>query len=448
MPHVVFVALSGFRLREPEMLALGMKLPALAARAGAVGALPALGLLTLAGATSPSWSISWRDPSAVTDELISEIVQERPNLVAISALTASIGEGYRLASRLRDEGIAVVMGGLHVTACPDEATLYADAIVVGDGEPVWHDVLADAAVGRLRPRYRALAPFDLARAPRPRFDLLASRPRARYTLQTQRGCPLACEFCGASRLLGPFREKPVAVIEQELQAIRAVSDRRPIIEFADDNTLAGRRDANELLAMLSRADVRYFTECDWRIGERPEVLHRLAESGCVQVLMGFESQVHVHEGMGAKRARLNRMVDAAVRVQEAGVAVIGCFVLGADGEDYESMSHLAELLMRLPLADIQITLQTPFPGTALRRRLADEGRLLADRGWESCTLFDVTYQPDRLSVQELERGFRQVVQMVFAPDPAARRAEIRRQVWARRGMWPATEAAEGEGGQA
>jgi radical SAM superfamily enzyme YgiQ (UPF0313 family) len=423
--------MSGFRVREPEMLALGMSLPGLRQRAGAIAALPSLGLLTLAGMTPANWTVSYHEAATVDDELIQAIAQEEPTLVGISALTASALEAYGLGDRLRALGIQTVLGGLHATATPEDAAPHFDAVVVGDGEPVWTQVLADAATGTLRGRYQAAAPFDLSTSPLPRLDLLGGRERPRYTLQTARGCPFACEFCGASRLLGPFREKPTAVIERELAAITTL-DPRAVVELADDNTFAGRRSATELLSVLERSGIRYFTECDWRIGERPEVLDQLAASGCVQVLVGVESLVFRHPGMGAKDREMARIMDALARVQDAGVAVIGCFIVGAEGENHDSMQQLCEFILGCPLADVQLTLQTPFPGTGLHERLKREGRLLEGRSWESYTLFDVTYQPDRLSVQELESGFRNLVRMVYAAEPCSRRNAIRQQVWARR----------------
>jgi len=433
MPHVCLVGLSGFRVREREMGALGMTLPGLHDRAQAIAALPPLGLLTLAAMTPPHWRVSFREAPAVDEALIHSIVLDKPDVVAISALTASILEAYALADALRKNGIRVILGGLHVTALPDEAKAHADSVVVGDGEATWCELLGDAESGKLRSRYTPSSPFDLREAPVPRLDLLGSSDRPRYTLQTARGCPLACEFCGASRLLGPFREKPVANIEKELEAIKKLR-RRPVVELADDNTFAGRRDPDELLKALERSGIRYFTEADWRIGERPEVLSRLAASGCVQVLFGVETMDLRYRGMGAKGAGIQRVMDAAQRIQEAGVAAIGCFVVGADGEDYESLQVLAEFLTDAPLADVQLTLQTPFPGTAIYRRLADANRLLPDRDWSAYTLFDLTYRPDKLSAQALEQGFRNLVRMTFDQTSASRRREIRKQVWGRRGL--------------
>jgi radical SAM superfamily enzyme YgiQ (UPF0313 family) len=429
MPHVAFVPLTGFRVREQEMLALGMTLPGLTDRAAAVAQLPALGLLTLAGLTPPPWTCAYHEAPGVSADLVERLAEEAPDLVAVSALTASAAEAYRLGDGLRRRGLRCVLGGLHATACPDEAAGHFDAVVVGEGEPVWADVLADARAGALRPVYRPARPFDLSRSPVPRFDLLAGRA-PRMTVQTQRGCPLACEFCGASRLLGAFREKPAERVRAELEALAARVP-RPVVELADDNTFAGGRDPGPLFDALGAVGARWFTEADWRIGERTDVLARLAGSGCVQVLVGLESTVFRYPGMGGKQAEMGRMLDAVEAIQAAGVAVLACFIVGGDGETRGSLDRLGELLETAPFADVQLTLQTPFPGTPLRRRLTREGRLL-DRGWEHYTLFDVTYRPDVLSVEELEVGFRELVRRAFGPGPAARRKGVRRWAWKQR----------------
>jgi radical SAM superfamily enzyme YgiQ (UPF0313 family) len=301
-------------------------------------------------------------------------------------------------------------------------------VVVGEGEPVWNELLADARAGTLRPLYRAQAPFDLALAPVPRFDLLGHCPRPRLTAQTQRGCPLACEFCGTSRLLGPFRVKPVANLERELAAITALAP-DPVLELADDNTFVGGRYDGRLLEALAGAGARYFTEVDWRLGERRDLLPALAASGCVQVLVGIESLVFRCPGMGPKQAELSRVLDAVRAIQDAGMAVIGCFIVGCDGETRQSLDRLARFILDSPLADVQLTLQTPFPGTALYHRLRREGRLLPGRGWSHYTLFDVTYQPDSMGVDELEAAFHELVGRVFSPEPVARRQALRRRVW-------------------
>jgi radical SAM superfamily enzyme YgiQ (UPF0313 family) len=328
--------------------------------------------------------------------------------------------------------VRVVIGGLHASACPEEAMAHAGAVVAGEGEPVWPDVLRDAEAGALKPLYRAPRPFDLSRAPLPRFDLLGRGCRPRLTLQTQRGCPLACEFCGASRLLGPFREKPVSILRAELEALAAIMP-RPRIELADDNTFAGPRPVLPLLEAFASAGARWFTEADWRIGERPELLRALADSGCIEVLVGFESPLYEHRGMGAKAAAWSRILEAVEAIQEAGVAVAGCFIAGVDGETEESLERLGERLLESPLAEVQLTLETPFPGTALRRRLERQGRLIPERGWSHHTLFDVAHRPQPLSPEALEAAFRRLLRQVFSSAAEARREAIRSRIRRHRG---------------
>ena len=430
MSHVALVAFGGFRIREERMLELGMRLPGLRRRGKALAELPSLGLLTLAGMLPDHWSCSYHVTARWDDELVERIVAERPDLVAISALTASVNEAYAFGSRLRIEGLHVALGGLHATVCADEARRFCDTVVIGAGEQSWHELLRDIGQGSPKPLYRSRPAKYVDEWPIPRFDLLGPGRPARFTLQTQRGCPLACDFCGASRLLGTFREKPVANIAAELRAISALAP-RPLIELADDNTFVGTRDASELCDVLDHAGARWFTESDWRIGERPELLARLAESGCVYVLVGIESLVFRYPGMGSKQAELERMMDAVHAIQDAGIVVNGCFIVGADGETRESIDRMARFILDGPLAEVQITLQTPFPGTPLRRRLSQQNRLLGDRDWSHHTLFDVTFRPDRLGVAELEQAFRELMARIYSEEATRRRNAIRREIWRR-----------------
>lgn len=131
MPHVSFVTLSGFRVHERELLEYGMTLPGFHDRGRALAELPALGLLTLAGVLPEDWTCSYRAPELVNDELTDAVAAESPDLVAVSALTASIEDAYQFSDGLRRRGVNTVLGGLHVTACPDEAGRHADAVVIG-----------------------------------------------------------------------------------------------------------------------------------------------------------------------------------------------------------------------------------------------------------------------------------------------------------------------------
>lgn len=429
-PHVAFVSFVGLRVREEELAELGISLPGLGNRLAAVAELPALGLLTLAAQIPPGWTCSYHEVDKWSEQLVDKISHESPCVVAISALTASILEAYGFSDTLRRRGMFTAIGGLHATACPNEASVHADAVIVGDGESTWNQVLEDAWSGTPRQVYRAQQPFDLRDSIPPRFDLAATVPRSRFTVQTQRGCPFACEFCAASRLLGTFREKPAFLVQKELEELTKLTV-GPVIELADDNTFAGPRNPDELLTVLSEANIRYFTETDWRIGERLELLRLLAASGCVQVLVGIESLVHDYLGFGSKRADLERVMAALDAIQDYGISVVGCFVLGADGETRNSAMHLTQFLLDCRLADVQVTLQTPFPGSPLRNRLAREGRILKDRGWDHYTLFDLTFVPDSMGVEELENSYKELARAIYSTDENVRRKKIRKNVWSK-----------------
>ena len=244
----------------------------------------------------------------------------------------------------------------------------------------------------------------------PRFELLEGRPYNRITVQTSRGCPRACEFCAASlRITTRFQQKAVERVVGELREARRFFP-EPFVEFADDNTFLDRRWSKHFLTALEREEIHYFTETDASVADEPELCDRIAASGCRQLLIGFESpfagELAGIDPAGFKQRRateLSRVVDV---LQSRGVSVNGCFVLGLDSHTPDVFPRLLEAVRRSGLAEVQFTVLTPFPGTPLYRRLSAAGRLLPDKGWDERTLFDVSYRPERMSVQELEAGMR------------------------------------------
>lgn len=403
------IAMSGVRVHEPELAALGVSLPQFVHRGKVIASLPSLGLLTVAGLTPPGHEIAYRECAELPPpgaEL------ERFDLVGISSFTAQIDEAYALAERYRAAGVPVVLGGLHVSLLPDEAAQHADAIVVDGAEGAWPKLVEDFANGRMQPRYQGLRAhvFEDANRAMPRFDLLRGRPYNRMTVQTSRGCPLACEFCAASlRITASFQQKPGQAVLAEIRAALAVAE-RPFFEFADDNSFVRRAWSKELLRELPALGIRWFTESDISIADDEELLELLAASGCAQVLIGLESPDEKSlvglDPHGWKQRRCDGYLRAIERIQAHGISVNGCFILGLDSHGPEIFESVREFVARSGLLEVQVTVQTPFPGTPLYKRLHDSGRLLAERYWEKCTLFDVTYRPLHMSVAELEAGMR------------------------------------------
>ena len=335
------------------------------------------------------------------------------------------------------------MGGLHVSMLPDEALEHADAVLVGEGESTWLDVLHDAERRELRRYYRAENQFDLARAPMPAFELLDVDRYNRLTVQASRGCPLRCDFCAASILIAPsYRQKPAELVLAEMDRIREFW-RRPFIEFADDNAFVNKRYWKRLLPELAQRHVRWFAETDLSVYEDDELLSLMRESGCTQILIGLESPTEAGlRGIELKHDWKRRWwphyKEAIRRIQSHGIRVNGCFVLGLDGHGPDVFDRVYDFVVDTELFDVQITLQTPFPGTPLEERLRREDRLLHDGQWQRCTLFDVNYRPAGMSADELRTGFRKLVERLYSQDLT----KWRRENFNRKYLRPATHCEE------
>jgi len=403
------IAMSGVRAHNEELTRLGLTLPGFVERNKIIASLPSLSLLTLAALTPPHIEVEYRE---IDDLRTAPALPTDYDLVAISTFTAQIYDAYAVADSYRRAGIPVVMGGLHVSSLPDEAQQHATTVVVGEGEPLWPQVIADFERGQLQARY-AQSPaglYDLADAPIPRYDLLDPEKYNRLTVQTSRGCPWKCSFCASSILLtSKYKLKPVPKVIAEIRAIKRVWE-TPFVEFADDNSFVHPGHYKELLRALRPEGVRWFTESDINVANDDELLTLMRQSGCKQVLIGFESPRRSSlDGLELqanwKMKQLDRYKAAIAKIQSYGITVNGCFILGLDGDTPDIFEEVYRFVRESGLYEVQITVLTAFPGTPLYTRLQREGRLVRERAWELCTLFDINFVPNGMTVEELQAGF-------------------------------------------
>lgn len=416
------IAMSGIRVCDQELLQMGLTLPGFVERSNVIASLPSLGLLTLAGMTPANHDVHYIEISDFAASRVTQDFLGGFDLIAISSYSAQIKEAYQLAEIVRRAHVPVVMGGIHVTSLPDEAKQYCDSIVIGEGESSWPKVINDLENGRLEPVYGTIdQEFDLRDAPMPAFELLDIDKYNRLTVQTSRGCSHRCEFCASSVLLTKrYKQKPAAKVLAEIDKIKAIWE-HPFIEFADDNTFVNKEYWKKLLPEITKRKIRWFTETDLSISQDTELLQLLRDSGCAQVLIGFESITRTAlNGMEIKqnwKAKQSHMYKEAIStIQSHGISVNGCFILGLDDHDPKIFEQIYDFVADSGLHEVQITIQTAFPGTPLYRRLKKEKRVLDDNAWEKCTLFDINYRPQNMSIDELSQGFKMLSSKLYSDE--------------------------------
>ncbi len=322
------------------------------------------------------------------------------DLVGISAITGSAPRAYELADQFRQRGIPVVLGGVHPTLLPDEAAQHADSVVLGYAEQTWPQLLRDFVAGRMQPCYQQEPGFSLAEQPVARRDLMSSEQYViAHTVEATRGCTHRCEFCVVPAAWGQPIQRPVAEVVNE---IRQLGARRLI--FLDLNLIANRAYALELFRALVPLNIRWGGLATTTIARDDELLDAAARSGCTALLLGFESlaQQSLLETHKAFNMRQD-YTDVARRLHERGIAIQACFAFGFDHDTVDTFAATVEYAIDACIDLPRYAILTPFPSTALYRRMKSEGRILT----EDWSLYDgqhVVFQPVQMTVDELLHG--------------------------------------------
>lgn len=372
---------------------------------------------------SPSWSHDWWSGGKVLvpplslpllagltpldvdvrliDEHIEKVDINTPtDWVAISCMTASAPRAYELADGFRERGIPVVMGGIHPTVMPDEASAHADAVVVGEAEPVWQEIIQDLAGNRLKSRYENFGLANLEGMPLPRRDLLRQE---RYltinVVQTARGCPNGCSFCSVSAIFGRrYRFRPIPEVIEEIRSLHGW------VGFVDDNIVGHHERAKELFEALIPLKIKWVGQGDLSMANDPELMSLAVRSGCHAMFIGLESVTPENLLATSKRPNIGLDISDAIRkIHKAGIEIVGSYVLGLDNDDKDVFKRTAEFAKAHKLAAAQFSVLTPFPGTAIRQQLEDERRII-DRDWSHYTMSNVVFTPRHMTPKELEEG--------------------------------------------
>jgi radical SAM superfamily enzyme YgiQ (UPF0313 family) len=340
--------------------------------------------------------------------------RKRYDLVGLTAYTSGATRAYEIAADCRRRGIPTIIGGPHASACPEEAAAYFDSVAIGECDEIWPGIVADAAAGRLKPRYvGSLSNLEATGLGRARQNLQPLNGRYDVAaIQTSRGCPVGCEYCSVTQFNGPtIRRRRIADIIDEWNCTP-----RNFIFVVDDNFFGiGPRHAEwakELLRALIRHGKRrlWFSQTTINMGDDVEGLRLAYRAGCRGMLVGFEtfneqSLKAYHKGINRKN--LSRYQELVNGFHRAGIAVFGGFIIGADEDTPDTVSETVLTAVRLGIDIIQITNLTPLPGTRMYERYRAAGRLLATnypQDWERYTFVETVYHPNNMSAGELDES--------------------------------------------
>jgi radical SAM superfamily enzyme YgiQ (UPF0313 family) len=356
-------------------------------------------LAILAGLTPPDVEVV-----AFDDRFERMPYGERWDLVALSVGTYEAQRAYEIATRFRTRGVKVVLGGFHPTFCPDEASEHADVVGVGEAEVIWPAIVEDARRARLKPRYVPEERSPLEDLPPPRQSVLGDKPYAPISIvQYGRGCCHSCDFCAVKAFYGKgVCYRPVRDVLAEIE----LAQRRRIF-FCDDNLVADRERAKELLEALIPRRVRWFSQVSLDFVDDAELLELMVRSGCQCVIVGLESlDPAAMRQMGKGWSKSSDYVRRLKVIRRRGIMIYGTFVFGYDADGPDAFGKTLDFAVRQKLMMANFNQLQPFPGTRLYERLQREGRLIYDRWWldPRFRFGEAVFHPRGMTAAQLTEG--------------------------------------------
>jgi radical SAM superfamily enzyme YgiQ (UPF0313 family) len=358
---------------------------------------PHLGLAMVAALTPPEVEVS------ITDENVTDIdFQKQIDLVGITAMTITADRAYKIADTFRERGIKVILGGSHPSALPKEASQHADAVLIGEAEGIWTNVIEDFKANKLKKIYRQRERPSLLNLPIPRRDLFIDGAYFfMNSISTTRGCPHACSFCSVTSFFGnTYRCRP---IEEILREIKTMNYSRRLMWFIDDNIVGSPRFAKELFRALIPFKLKWAGQASVTIAKDDELLRLASESGCIILFMGFETLSQGNLVAMGKRVNIVDKYEMVIRkIHSYGIAIHGFFILGLDEDDEDVFERTVRFAQSMQLESAQFAWPTPYPGTALYESLDKAGRLIT-KSWSQYES-NVVFEPKLMSRDILKRG--------------------------------------------
>ena len=359
---------------------------------------PPLGLATLAGYLGED------DEVEIQDEHVERLdLDDQPDLVAIEVYVTSAYRAYEIADHYRAKGVHVTLGGLHVTALPDEAAAHADTIFLGPGEDTWPQFLKDFRAG-YPARIYISRNRTLHGMPKVRRDLIK---RHLYlvpnSIVVSRGCPHACDFCYKEAFFRGGKSFYTQSVDDALAEIDRLPGKH--LFFLDDHLFGDHHFATDLFRGMNGMGRVWQAAATVRAVMEPGLLEDAVASGCSSLFIGFETLSAANLKSQGKYQNLDRNYNSAIRrLHDMGVMINGSFVFGLDDDDESVFSRTVEWAVEQGIETSTFHILTPYPGTALYERLQAQGRITSGN-WDLYDTRHVVYKPAKITPAALEAGY-------------------------------------------
>ncbi len=365
-------------------------------------------------------------------EIILEILEDIPwdtdaDIIGISSMGHGVIRSLDIAKKFKDMGKTVILGGYMVSIMAEEATKYCDAVVIGDAELVWQDLLQDYENCRLKPIYEKRIEGSILSTPLPRFDLIINKKIGNFLpVQAGRGCPNVCSFCSVSCLYeGRYIKRPLEEVLRDIKQVKALGYKKFLL--LDDNIFSDRIYLMELLKEIKYLKMSWMSQCDIRIGSEDKLLKVLAESGCSTLSFGLESiSKESLVGMNKAWAKPDEYTKLIENIQNHGIDVSTEMVVGGDGDTLKSIEMTKDFIEDNKISVPRFYILTPIPGTKFFKDMVKQGRLVDDDIYS----FDGTkavHQPKNMTPDELTKAYWNLYNELFAFKSIIKRNVLRKE---------------------
>lgn len=377
-----------------------------------------LPIATIAGLT-PKWvNLHYYD-----ERLESINFDEKTDLVGINVETYTAKRAYEICAEYRKRGVPTVLGGYHAMLMPYEAAKYCDAVLSGYAEGVWEDILMDVKKGKLKKIYTQ-PPHSKINFKLPDRSIFGKRNYLKlHCVETVRGCPFSCDFCSiAAATHSKCVLRPIDLIINEIKGLTYKS-----IFFVDDNIFGNLSRAEELFEKLIPLKIKWFSQGSINLVNNEKMLKLMQKSGCVGLLVGFESLQKETLKIMNKNANLafNGEYKKAVAVfNKFGIGLYATFVFGYDTETLNDIDKTVDRAIDLKFFIAAFNHLVPFPNTPLYKRLVKEKRIIDQEWWLNPTFRygETSFKPKNYTNRELKQACIDARRKFFSIPAILRRA--------------------------